>query len=155
MSVLQMFSVPEALCLFWTFVPIRHLQLYVRVVVVNMAAQQMTYCSTETVSWSKVKATLLFHRVLKTWQLRQSRPIMVEGVITKAVIGTAERDRQVDRQVYKQTDRFTDRQTGLQTDRFTERQTETDRHTDRDRQVDRQADGKVLLRVLVLIPVLV
>lgn len=56
-----------------------------------------TYCSTETVSWSKVEATLLIHGVLKPRQLRQSRPIMVEWVVTKTVISTEERERQTDK----------------------------------------------------------
>lgn len=54
---------------------------------------RQTYCSTETVSWSKVKATLLVHGVLKSWQLRQSWPIMIEWVITETVICTEERNR--------------------------------------------------------------
>lgn len=46
----------------------------------------LTHCGAQTVSRSKVKATLLVHRILKAWQLRQSWPVVVERVIAETVI---------------------------------------------------------------------
>lgn len=64
---------------------------------VNRQAERQTHCSTQTVSWSKVEATLLVHGILKPWQLRQSWPIMVKRVIPKTVVCAEETDREADR----------------------------------------------------------
>lgn len=64
---------------------------------VNRQTERQTHCSTQTVSWSKVEATLLVHGILKPWQLRQSWPIMVKRVIPKTVVCAEETVREAER----------------------------------------------------------
>lgn len=54
------------------------------------STDRWTYDGTETVSRSKVEAALLVHGVLEAWQLRLSRPVVVERVVTETVVRAAD-----------------------------------------------------------------
>jgi hypothetical protein len=47
-----------------------------------------THRSAHHVTQAKVKATLLVHGIVKPWELRQCWPVVGEGIIPQAVIGT-------------------------------------------------------------------
>lgn len=47
-----------------------------------------THRSAHHVAQAKVESTLLVHGIVQPWELRQSRPVMGEGIVTQAVIGT-------------------------------------------------------------------
>lgn len=49
----------------------------------------VTHRSAHHVAHAEVKAALFIHRVMQTGQLRQSRPLMIERVITETVIRAA------------------------------------------------------------------
>lgn len=50
---------------------------------------EISYRGAHCVAQTEVKATLLIHGVVQTRKLRQRRPVVVKGVVTKTVIGTA------------------------------------------------------------------
>lgn len=54
------------------------------------STDRWTYDGAETVSWSKVEAALLVHGVLEARQLRLSRPVVVERVVTETVVRAAD-----------------------------------------------------------------
>lgn len=47
-----------------------------------------THRSAHHVAQAKVESTLLVHGVVQPWELRQCRPVMGEGIVAQAVIGT-------------------------------------------------------------------
>lgn len=47
-----------------------------------------THRSAHHVAQAKVESTLLVHGIVQPWELRQSRPVVGEGIVTQAVIGT-------------------------------------------------------------------
>lgn len=47
------------------------------------------YRSAHGVAHTEVEATLFVHGVVQTRKLRQRRPVVVKGVVTETVIGTA------------------------------------------------------------------
>lgn len=51
--------------------------------------QLSTHSCAHHVAQTKIKAALLVHGVLDSWQLRKGRPVMVKRIIAQTIIGTA------------------------------------------------------------------
>lgn len=49
----------------------------------------ISYRGAHRVAHAEVKATLFVHGVVQTGKLRQGWPVVVKGVVTETVIGTA------------------------------------------------------------------
>lgn len=52
----------------------------------------MSYRGAHGVAYTKVEAALLVHGVVQTRELRQRRPVVVEGVVTQTVVGAGSGD---------------------------------------------------------------